>query len=98
MMHELGTNAAKYGSLSNATGAVHVTWVTDEEGAVPALRLEWEERGGPPVSPPARLGFGTRLIERALSGTLGSKVAVAYEPLGVRCVFTTPLRSFSERE
>src|SRR3546814_136923 len=66
-VHELCTNAAKYGALSTPGGEVHIGWdVMREDGQV-RLRMKWVERGGPPVTPPARRGFGTRMIERGLA-------------------------------
>jgi two-component sensor histidine kinase len=70
VVHELATNAAKYGSLSQTSGRVIVTWqIRDGEGGEPQLAFSWAERDGPPVSPPTREGFGTRLILAALAGT-----------------------------
>lgn len=84
-LHELATNAAKYGALSTAAGRVDLTWDirTDTEGA--RLHLTWRESGGPPVTPPKRTGFGTRLIERGLSADLQGRVAIQYLPAGVVC-------------
>lgn len=67
MLHELGTNAHKYGGLSTPTGWVTISW-TVENGS---LRLLWQERGGPPVSSPTRRGFGTTLIEQSIKGEGG---------------------------
>jgi PAS domain S-box-containing protein len=69
VLHELSTNAVKYGALSDSQGRVRVDWSTNEAGA---LKLEWRETGGPPVSPPAKAGFGSRMIERALGADGGS--------------------------
>jgi two-component sensor histidine kinase len=60
ILHELATNARKYGALSAAGGAVTVSWRTEDD----RLRLEWLETGGPPATPPAKAGFGSRLIDR----------------------------------
>jgi PAS domain S-box-containing protein len=78
-LHELCTNAAKYGALSVAEGSVHVAWAA-EDGR---LRLEWREGGGPPVEPPASRGFGTRMIERGLAAELRGKVEISFERSGV---------------
>ena len=59
-LHELATNAVKYGALSNGSGRIHVGWQC-QDGAT--VRLSWQESGGPPVAPPTRKGFGSRLIE-----------------------------------
>jgi PAS domain S-box-containing protein len=80
-LHELGTNAVKYGALSNETGSVSVSW-THEEGM---LTWTWTERGGPPVKPPMHKGFGTRLIERSFSGDVDCGVSLDYPPEGVVC-------------
>ncbi|WP_426959592.1 sensor histidine kinase [Muricoccus radiodurans] len=75
-LHELATNAAKYGALSVPGGRVMLDWDIVEEGRT--LRLEWREEGGPPVRPPTRRGFGTRLIEDNLARTLGARTATEY--------------------
>jgi two-component sensor histidine kinase len=79
--HELATNAAKYGALSVAGGSVKVSWQTPPPGL---LHLEWEETGGPPVLPPKRLGFGSRLLEKTLAG-LGGEARLYFPRDGVRC-------------
>lgn len=82
MLHELGTNAAKYGALSVAEGHVDITWHTDAAGNV---EWRWIERGGPTVQPPQRRGFGSSLIERGLSSLPGSSVSLTYDASGVVC-------------
>jgi len=87
--HELATNAAKYGALSRPAGRVTVAWAPTPDGG--ALDVVWTERGGPPVAgPPARRGFGSRLLERALTRQLGGTVAIDYAPEGVRCRLRVP--------
>jgi PAS domain S-box-containing protein len=81
-LHELATNAAKYGALSSPAGRVTIGW-TAEGGE--RLRLDWEESGGPPVAPPARRGFGLRMIERALAADLGGGVRLDFAPAGLVC-------------
>jgi PAS domain S-box-containing protein len=71
-LHELGTNAVKYGALSQFSGKVDLCWRQERGPDRPLLVLEWRESGGPPVAPPARQGFGTRMIERALKGEGGA--------------------------
>jgi two-component sensor histidine kinase len=66
LVHELATNAAKYGSLSNPAGRVSVRWSVEGEGDVAELRFRWQERDGPVIPPPARKGFGSALLETAL--------------------------------
>jgi two-component sensor histidine kinase len=80
-MHELATNAAKYGALSNATGRIDLTWTFDAPNHG-TLNLRWAETGGPVVSAPTRKGFGSRLIERNLDGV----VKIDYRPEGVVCI------------
>jgi two-component sensor histidine kinase len=84
-LHELATNAVKYGALSNEKGRVSITWRTLKEPDGRRLRLEWSEKDGPPVVPPRRKGFGSRLIERGLAHELGGEVKIEYEPQGVWC-------------
>ena len=96
MLHEMTTNAVKYGALSVPDGRVDLSWSISEGEDGPALRLSWQERGGPPVEPPARKGFGTRLIERGLTGQVGGVLALDYPPEGVACVVEAPLRNFQD--
>jgi two-component sensor histidine kinase/FixJ family two-component response regulator len=84
-LHELATNAVKYGALSNEKGRVSISWRTLKEPDGRRLRLEWAEKDGPPVVPPRRKGFGSRLIERGLAQELGGEVKIEYEPQGVWC-------------
>jgi two-component sensor histidine kinase len=90
--HELATNAVKYGALSNEAGRVTVRWRLDPEVAPPRLILDWQESGGPPVSPPKSRGFGSRLLERGLAGELGGEVRIAFERAGVRCTISAPFQ------
>lgn len=87
VIHELAANAAKYGALSNSEGCVEVSWTGDGG----RLDLVWRERGGPPVTPPTRRGFGSRLIERSLQGALGGSARQVFEPDGLVCVIALPL-------
>jgi PAS domain S-box-containing protein len=89
-LHELATNAAKYGALSNDSGRVEVAWRVVLEGAG-ELQLTWAESGGPPVVPPTRTGFGSRLIQRSLAHDLGGATSIEYRPQGVISVIKTPL-------
>jgi PAS domain S-box-containing protein len=86
VLHELATNAAKYGALSAAGGRVEIGWEVDKGN----LRLSWKEFGGPPVSVPAERGFGTRLIEHILEPELG-KVLLRFDQAGLSCELTIPL-------
>ena len=86
-LHELATNATKYGALTNEIGRIRIAWNTDAG----RLHLRWEERGGPPVAAPGRRGFGSRLIERSLAAELGGEVKVHYAPEGLVCMIDAPL-------
>ena len=92
-LHELCTNATKYGALRAAEGRVDLTWsvLPDPGGGAATFRLVWRERGGPPVVAPASTGFGTRMIERALAGQIGGVASLDYRPEGLICVVTAPL-------
>ena len=81
-LHELATNALKYGSLSSDRGAVSITWTVDEYGA---LIFVWRESGGPKVTPPERQGFGTLLIRTALAQDFQGAVQLDYPQSGVVC-------------
>jgi two-component system CheB/CheR fusion protein len=83
-LHELATNAAKYGALSNENGQVRVVWERLEDDPAKRFRLWWKESGGPPVRPPAQKGFGSLLIERALQNHLG-QARLDFEPQGLQC-------------
>lgn len=92
-LHELATNAAKYGALSNEMGAVTISWeVTGEKGEEGSrLKFRWTENGGPAVLPPARRGFGTRMIERGLAAELDGAVTIDFQPTGIVCSVDAPL-------
>jgi two-component system CheB/CheR fusion protein len=90
ILHELGTNAAKYGALSRPEGRLHISWQV-EEASERHVRLRWRERHGPAVEPPSATGFGTRLIERAAEYELEGKVELAYAPGGLSCELEFPL-------
>jgi two-component sensor histidine kinase len=93
-MHELAVNALKYGAWSTCTGKVELTWKTYEAPpGTTRLRLEWRETGGPYVSPPARRGFGSRLIERGLATEMAGTVTMTFDPQGLVCVVDAPLRA-----
>jgi len=83
-LHELATNAVKYGALSNGYGIVRLTWELAGEEDAQTVRLIWRELGGPLVAPPERKGFGSFLIERALQGGSG-KAKLDYNPNGLIC-------------
>lgn len=91
-LHELATNAIKYGALSLSSGVVSVRWTVDgDEDSPRGLDLRWEERGGPPVGDVTRRGFGTSLITDAIMHELSGKASIQFEPQGVRCRIVAPL-------
>jgi two-component sensor histidine kinase len=90
-LHELATNARKYGSLSDAGGRLSVTWSLREVDGERRVTIVWLERGGPAVGTPTRTGFGTRLLRRALAVDLDGSVELAFEPRGLRCTIEFPL-------
>jgi len=92
-LHELCTNAVKYGAYSTPDGKVHVAWALVEAAEGRRLRLEWREAGGPVVTPPKRRGFGSRMIERALARELGGSVELRFLPEGLHCVLDAPAPS-----
>lgn len=89
-IHELATNAAKYGALSQPGGNLSVQWslITNDRA-----RIEWKETGGPPVAPQRKRGFGMDLIERIVAHELQSPVKVDFNPDGVRCTLIVPVRA-----
>ncbi|QGY00766.1 HAMP domain-containing protein [Methylobacterium mesophilicum SR1.6/6] len=89
ILHELCTNAVKHGALSVPGGRAALSWVRETDAGAPTLRITWRERGGPPVAPPARSGFGTRLLERGLAGR--NTASLAYEAAGFVYVAACPL-------
>jgi PAS domain S-box-containing protein len=91
-VHELATNAVKYGALSVPSGHVDVRWHAEDA----RFGLTWDESGGPPARPPSRTGFGTRMIERALAMQLSGKATIDYRPSGVVCVIDAPLAAMRD--
>ncbi|MET0527721.1 MAG: HWE histidine kinase domain-containing protein [Microvirga sp.] len=87
---ELATNAVKYGALANTSGIVQIAWSVVEERGEQRLKLAWREQGGPPVAPPTRKGFGSRLIERSLAHDLGGKLDMTFAPTGLVCTVDAP--------
>lgn len=90
-IHELTTNAAKYGALSTRTGRVSVTWSVLPQGPGGTLVFAWCETGGPAAAPPTRQGFGSRLLERVLTSQASAEVTIAYPPEGLRLTMLAPL-------
>jgi len=91
-LHELTTNASKYGALSVPAGRIEVSWrIERPPSQAPTLWIEWRERGGPPVTVPARQGFGTRFIEGSVASELQGKARLDYDPAGLICTMEIPL-------
>ncbi|MEH6719234.1 MAG: PAS domain S-box protein [Aurantimonas endophytica] len=89
-LHELCTNASKYGALSVEGGRVVIDWTEEGPPTNRRLLMTWREMGGPKVTVPTRKGFGTRLIEKSLAGELDGAVALSFEPEGVVCRIDVP--------
>jgi two-component sensor histidine kinase len=87
-LHELATNAAKYGSLSAADGHVEIAWSRTADGR---LSLRWVESGGPPVKPPTHRGFGTSIMENIIGGQLKGEVRFDWHDRGLTCEIALPL-------
>jgi two-component sensor histidine kinase len=87
-LHELATNAAKYGSLSAAEGRVEIAWSRTADGR---LSLRWIESGGPPVMPPTHRGFGTSIMENIIAGQLRGEVRFDWRDQGLTCEIALPL-------
>ncbi len=87
-IHELCTNAFKYGALSVDEGSVSISWEIIGSETAREFRFEWREVGGPPVAQPTRKGFGSSLLERGLAGELGGEITLEYAPGGVVCRFS----------
>jgi two-component sensor histidine kinase len=94
-LHELATNAHKYGSLSDPRGQVRIQWQFCDEAS--KLKLVWQERGGPPVMPPQRSGFGRAMIETVVGKALEGNVRLSFPPKGVRCEIVIPSAQVTSR-
>ncbi|MEO6228352.1 MAG: CheR family methyltransferase, partial [Thermomonas sp.] len=95
-VHELATNAGKYGALSVPEGRILVEWDTRPADGETRLRLQWREHDGPPVVPPQRKGFGSRLITEGLTMQLDGEATLAFEPTGLVCCIDIPLPTREE--
>lgn len=95
VLHELSTNAVKYGALSLPEGRIRIAWeIHDRDGKEPRLVLSWCERGGPPATPPQRKGFGSQIMERHVAWTFGGKTDIDYGAEGLTWSLDAPLRAF----
>ena len=90
-IHELSTNAVKYGALSQPEGRVTIQWAKRGTADAPRLALTWTESGGPQVIVPTKRGFGTRMVERGLAAELGGTVKIEFAPKGLICTVDAPL-------
>jgi len=99
VLHELATNALKYGALSHSQGKILLRWELDgAEVKAPRFRMSWREADGPSVRPPQRTGFGTSLVSEAPKHELGAEVTLAYEPTGLRWSIDMPaVRAVGDR-
>jgi two-component sensor histidine kinase len=88
VLHELATNAVKYGALSVPAGQVDIRWLLEDGNT---LRITWSERGGPPVAEPTSTGYGTQLIQFAIAYNLGGRVEQTYHPVGLEAQIVIPL-------
>jgi PAS domain S-box-containing protein len=95
-LHELATNASKYGALSVPDGQVDLSWDLDEAAGVLALR--WAETGGPPAAAPARRGFGSRVVDATMQDQLGGRVERRWEATGLTCTITLPVARAVSRD
>ena len=90
VLHELTTNAAKYGALSNPSGRVRLKWRWQANGESSRLLIDWKELGGPPVVPPKRSGYGTCVVRELIPFELGGTVNLAFARDGLRCRLEIP--------
>ena len=88
--NELATNAVKYGAFANETGSILIAWTLEPKAEGNRLVLHWQEKDGPPVTPPSRKGFGSRVLERGLAHELEGTVHLDYRPSGVVCTMNIP--------
>jgi two-component sensor histidine kinase len=92
-LHELGTNALKYGSLTGEQGRVVIQWA----GIDDSFRFSWEEQGGPPPAIKRQMGFGTRMIELVLAAELNGSTELRFSSGGLTCEVVAPLDDVAER-
>jgi two-component system CheB/CheR fusion protein len=91
-VHELATNAVKYGALASDAGRIEVIWTVEDGEDTPQLLFSWTETGlKRPATAPSRRGFGSELIERTLAYELGASAELRFEPSGIQCTIALPL-------
>lgn len=95
-LHELATNATRYGALSGETGHVEIRWTLDRNEGQPSLRFIWKERDGPTVLAPTRRGFGSTLIEEAVAAETSGATRLDYRPAGVLFTLDAPLEAIEQ--
>ncbi|WP_372833319.1 sensor histidine kinase [Puniceibacterium confluentis] len=95
-LHELSTNATKYGALSIESGVVHVSWSIETGDEQDSFLMVWTESGGPPVAAPTRRGFGSRMIEQALAGYFNGRTELIYDPDGLTFKLRAPLTGLTQ--
>ena len=93
ILHELTTNSVKYGALSVPSGRLRVEWSRDET----QLMIRWSEEGGPPVNPPSRQGFGTRVVDRIVKAELKGRLRFDWKPEGLACEILSRSANSAER-
>ena len=96
VLHELTTNAAKYGAFSNQKGRVSLKWWWQENGSHARLAIDWQETGGPSVVTPIRYGYGTSMVRELIPFELGGTVEITYAREGVRCRLEIPAEWVNE--
>lgn len=97
-LHELVTNSIKYGALSREAGRVRIEWGAVDGSEPPLIRLTWTEAEGPPVDPPARMGFGRIMLERLVPRALGGEARLDFAPSGLVWTLTVPLKALQPDE
>ncbi|QQP91896.1 PAS domain S-box protein [Skermanella sp. TT6] len=94
-LHELSTNAAKYGALSAPAGRLELSWRMEGQEGGGSLVLDWRETGGPPVTPPDRTGFGSMVLRQTVESQLGGDLVLDWNPAGLCCRIALPTDCFS---
>jgi PAS domain S-box-containing protein len=98
-LHELATNACKYGALSNEDGKVRIHWQeVGDDNSSKRFRFDWKESGGPPVSAPQRRGFGSRMIERSLASYFEGSASLRFDPAGVEFAIDSAMPAYRVRK
>ena len=95
-IHELATNAAKYGGFSTPDGGVSLTWMRQDDGETDLYIFDWREHGGPPPTSNSNEGFGSQLIRSTINGSLNGEVSFSWEQTGLHCVFRIPVNTIIE--